>query len=481
MKRERNNKRSGEKRGSGRIRNVLVRIFLVLLVLASTYGILYLTVLPRQYTIKEGDVGTDIKAPRDIIDAYTTQLNIEAARDNVEDKYRQDDTISAEVIGKVENCFSAMDDVRAYGQQTMNDIIEQRTQDIDAYNAEQERIRQEMEAAQQDQTDPEAEGTPTPAPTYTPAPTPTPVDDPVVFSEEFFATCSGVLPISLSQQDIIHLVTMEEAEYESYKNEVSRLVSAAMQSGIKQEYLQNQISQINSELTSPIYEFSQGTQRLGMNIVSTYMQANFIYDEAATDAARDKVESEVAASVYKKGQNIVREGDLVSHAQFLVLQELGLIRQNEVDYQILIGLGVFVLLMLGAIALSLILFEREMLGDIRKFTVLCMVYLLALVAAWGAGQYHPYLQAHGLGRAAGGRYHQSSNCTHYEYFMGRTGRIHCQRGSKRSVGRSAAGDGGGIGQRGPGDLYGDPVATTNHAAVRRSGHGTGGSPDAGRL
>jgi membrane-associated HD superfamily phosphohydrolase len=81
-----------------------------------------------------------------------------------------------------------------------------------------------------------------------------------------------------------------------------------MQSGIKEEYLQSRVTQINTELMSAIHGFSQGTQRLGMNIVSTYLEANFIYDEEATEAARDQAEAAVANVVYKKGSISSRRG-----------------------------------------------------------------------------------------------------------------------------------------------------------------------------
>ncbi|MGI5877419.1 MAG: HD family phosphohydrolase [Christensenellales bacterium] len=395
MSRERRQPKTKVKRTGGRLRDILARALLLAIVLAVTGSVLYLAALPFQYTIREGDVGTDIKALRDIEDRYTTEKNRQAARDNVEDKYRQDDNVTKDVIAKIEQCFLAMDDVRAFGQSALETVIAERQQAIEAYN-EQERIRTEREAAP-----PAPAGTgaatvkPTPSPT--PAPTPVPIDDPIEYTNEFIDECGDMLPISFTREDIIHLVTLAEGEYERLKDVVSQLVSTAMKSGIKSEYLQNRVSQMNSELVSPVHGFSQQTQRLGMNIISSYMQANFLYDKEATEAARDQAEAAVPKIVYRKGQNIVREGEPVTHAQYLMLEELGLIRKEGVDWRILSGLIAFTLLILSATALCLMLFERETLADIRRFSVLCLIHLLVLLTAWGANQIHPSLQPMGMG------------------------------------------------------------------------------------
>ena len=64
---------------------------------------------------------------------------------------------------------------------------------------------------------------------------------------------------------------------------------------------------------------------MAMKPITKYLNANLLYDEDATEEARDKAENDVTPVVYKKGQVIVKSGEEVTEGQFAVLQTLGMV------------------------------------------------------------------------------------------------------------------------------------------------------------
>ncbi len=66
-------------------------------------------------------------------------------------------------------------------------------------------------------------------------------------------------------------------------------------------------------------------KQMAMKPITKYLNANLLYDEDATEEARDKAENDVTPVVYKKGQVIVKSGEEVTEDQFAVLQILGMV------------------------------------------------------------------------------------------------------------------------------------------------------------
>ncbi|HCS74344.1 MAG TPA: hypothetical protein DIW17_10780, partial [Clostridiales bacterium] len=82
-------------------------VFAILFVLAFT------AVSPERYELKAGDIPSEpIAAPRDVEDTYATEARIEQARNQVNDIYTLDQTITESVVAETEDIFTGIETVR---------------------------------------------------------------------------------------------------------------------------------------------------------------------------------------------------------------------------------------------------------------------------------------------------------------------------------------------------------------------------------
>ena len=105
-----------------------------------------------------------------------------------------------------------------------------------------------------------------------------------------------------------------------------------------------------------------------------------IYDEAATEEARDKAAEAVQPVMVLKGQNIVREGEIVTEAQMKMLDDLGLIAANMVDWKLYIGTGLLVILLLTLVISYIVVFEASILKNIKEWALLFAIITVVVLS-----------------------------------------------------------------------------------------------------
>ena len=69
-----------------------------------------------------------------------------------------------------------------------------------------------------------------------------------------------------------------------------------------------------------------------MSIVSNMLRPNLLYDAQSTEAAREAAESAVEEVLYMQGENIVREGERITDAQYEMLKSLGMVANSDTNY-----------------------------------------------------------------------------------------------------------------------------------------------------
>jgi len=345
------------------------------LVAVASYVVIFMmvtaSIAPKRYDLKVGDLAKEtIKATKDIIDEISTQKLIQEAQNSVDIKYKQDETITNEVLENIESCFSTIGDIRLEGEK------------------ERMRISEALTSAPQDtegtDTDSALEGEKQPGDDFT-------------YSDSFLKEMGNKLPVTFSRNDILTILTAKQAELDILKQKILELTSASLMSGIKEEFKMDQMNKISKELSDPALEISNEVRKLGIGIVSAYLQANMIYDEEATEQARKKAAEAVVPVVYKKGQNIVRESEPVTQAQLQVLDSLGLLKSKAFDVSFYAGIGIIILILLLPIVFYLLAFEKRLVDNISLLIMLSLIIMLSLGVALLVNRIHPYLIPVSLG------------------------------------------------------------------------------------
>lgn len=376
------------------------------LALAIAFALLVWNVSGTKLELSRGDVAKEtILAPRAVEDTVSTEAARQAARDAVSEKYVQDHSTTETVLSGMEEAFATLASIRASAQEDRSQVIV------------------ELQAAQAATPAPTVTPTPTPVPTPTPdaegeeedgetttvvppAATPAAVATPAPtaavsytdgYHTEFLLSAQEAMPNFFSAQDLTALLNLSDQEFDYLRQIVLDLAEESLESGIKEGLLETEITKIGDNLMNPLRNLSSSAQRIGMEVVNHYLKANLLEDEEATLAARDEAAASVPNVIVREGQAIVREGEVVTEAQYQMLVNLGLVAgETEFRWQVYAAYLVLFVLMVFALWMYLVSFEKQEL--LVKYNLLLWLLIVTLTAVLSFLTVHvtPYLVVTGL-------------------------------------------------------------------------------------
>ena len=320
------------------------RILIALLTFAVLFLLLTTTAAPKKHNIAVGEIAEEsIKAPREIEDEYTTDNLKRDARNGVRDKYIQDDTITLSVINDLDDCIAAMEQVRQKGMD--------------------ERLRQQQDA-----------GT---------------TNISVVFTAAFVDEMRKLLPSGFTDGDIHTILDSEKEKLAEVTGGLRTLIQDAMKGGIKENVRDDQVTSISHQFM--MLGYKESINNLGRNIISTYLRANFIYDAAATEAAKAQAEEAVEPVVYKTGQIIVEEGKPVTQTQYEILRQLGMVDDETNGWYENLAILCVLAIIFASSGWYLARYHREVFTNAKILLVICAVTVLTLLITFGTSYIQYYI------------------------------------------------------------------------------------------
>ncbi len=121
------------------------------------------------------------------------------------------------------------------------------------------------------------------------------------------------------------------------------------------------------------------------------LKANFFYDAESTEAARDTAEDAVEEEMYMQGENIVREGERVTVAQYQMLKSLGMVADSETNYERYLALLAIEFLLFLVFAFYLETAHKNVISSPKMLLTLSAIAILSLVVTWGGSLIHYYI------------------------------------------------------------------------------------------
>lgn len=279
------------------------------------------TVAPKRYSLQAGEVaGENIKATKDIEDTVNTALEQERARLTVERKYKHDQTITSSVYTRLREDYAAVTDLRRQVNEAIASYGEAGVQQI---------------------------------------------------QDSYWNYLLGQMPVELEAESVKNVLLASDADYNAMTESAETILDTALRNGIRQEQLDDQLERVLQEISATeVAQQQPDLLLLAQGLVKKHIQANMIYDEAATEEARAKAAQSVQPVMVLKGQNVVREGEIVTEAQMKMLDDLGLIASNMVDWKLYIGTGLLVILLLTMVISYIVVFEASILRNIKEWALL---------------------------------------------------------------------------------------------------------------
>lgn len=306
----------------------------------ALFVMLVMAISPERYDIQVGEVAKlTITASKDVEDTITTQQRMDEAEKAVQPHYVSDAEVMPKVLEDLDEAFTRLESIRSWGEGL----------------GEEGAIGEEL----------------------------------------LNQAAMTMSPVELTQDQLVAVMSGSQTTMNSLSVTTRRLVREVLTAKLPEGQEDEAIAKISRDLQT--IGFDNDLIDVAASVVRTYLLPNMLLDEEITQQNRQKAREAVEPVVYKKGQNIVRAGEVVTGPQIEMLNSLGMIKNDTVDFSLYLGVGLLLLLLILVIAIYISLFEPEMLTDARRIGLLSTIVVVVVALSLLIQQVNTYLMPVTLG------------------------------------------------------------------------------------
>ncbi|AGK97081.1 HD family phosphohydrolase [Clostridium pasteurianum] len=306
------------------------KVYIFFITFAIIYGIMLTSLVTQKYDLKEGDIAkVDIKASREVEDKLATDARRKQATDSVGQQYNKKTEVEGTSEVDLNTNFDKINNIR-----NSNADINQKASNI-----------------------------------------------------------KNSIPYNLSDIEINNLISMSKDDFNSFQALIIKNIKGIYSNDIRegnsddvkkaQDYINLQFS--NSKFNKDIID-------LGTIISNSYIKPNLFLDEDRTLEMRDSAEKKVSPVIIKKDQIIAKEGEPVTKEQLQMLQDLGLLdNNNSSNWFIYINLAVLIFIILLIEVFYLYRYHERLFEDNSKLILIFLLNVISLILARSIYIISPFL------------------------------------------------------------------------------------------
>ncbi len=311
-------------------RSVLSIVVGTLLVCA----IFYVVCAPKRYSLSVGTISHQtITATRDVVDEISTEEKRKAAANAIEPTYHLAEGVSDTVVQNLGIVFSELRTIQQYGL-TLDD------HDTEDY----------------------VDGFPTYHRSFT--------DSEIEYAQKLMNS------FSLSRYQATTLLRTRSEDFETMVTTVTRAVENALNQGIREGKVTDAITTIQQVVGYRV-DISL-VQNVLPAVLKNTIQPNMVIDQETTAQARAKAMDSVEPIIYQQGQNIVREGEVVTSGQLAMVRALGMLEDEMLDLSGYYAAGILILLSIAILLLLLQFVSPGFIHDERRVCVMMLDLVLTM-------------------------------------------------------------------------------------------------------
>lgn len=306
------------------------KVYIFFVTFAIIYGIILTSLVTQKYDLKEGDIAkVDIKASREVEDKLATDARRKQAADSVGQQYNKKTEVEGNSEADLNTNFDKINNIR-----NSNGDINQKASNI-----------------------------------------------------------KNSIPYNLSDIEINNLISMSKDDFNSLQALIIKNIKGIYSNDIRegnsddvkkaQDYINLQFN--NSKFNKDIID-------LGTIISNSYIKPNLFLDEDKTQEMRDSAERKVSPVIIKKDQIIAKEGEPVTKEQLQMLEDLGLLdNNNSSNWFIYINLAVLIFIILLIEVFYLYRYHKELFKDNSKLILIFLLNVISLILARSIYIISPFL------------------------------------------------------------------------------------------
>ena len=294
------------------------------------FGIMLTSLVTKKYDLKEGDIAkVDIKASREVEDKLATDARRKQAADSVGQQYNKKPEVEGNSEADLNSNFDKINNIRG-----SNVDINQKISNV-----------------------------------------------------------KSAVVYNLSNNAINTLITMSKDELDGLQALIIKNIKGMYSNDIRednsddikkaQDYVNIQFS--NSKFNKDIID-------VGIIISDYYIKPNLFLDEDKTNEIKDSARKKVSPVIIKKEQIIVKEGEPVTAEQLQILQDLGLLNNNNSsNWFVYINLAVLIFIVLFIEVFYLYKYHNELFKDDSKLMLVFLLNIISLILARSIYIISPFL------------------------------------------------------------------------------------------
>ena len=178
---------------------------------------------------------------------------------------------------------------------------------------------------------------------------------------------------------------------------IYEIVARYMNTGIKVENLQKEKSNIK-EYILELEDFNEELQEMAIAIIHATIRPNMFFDIEATEELRTAAIESVEKVVIKKGDIILKEGEIVTYDDLQLLRELSILTDdNTIDIMLYLGIASIVLVLELLIIAYIYVFNREILQETDKLLMILLIILATMIISKAISMISIYLMPVAVG------------------------------------------------------------------------------------
>jgi 7TM receptor with intracellular metal dependent phosphohydrolase len=340
--------------------NRLLCIISGVLCYAAVLMIMLDAVAPQKYRVEVGEIAQSTIYPtRDVMDQVSYEAERKAAQDSVGAIYRIDDGKLVSVRDAVTKDFSKVKDARAQAIAQRNDWLE----------------KNPGSTVEQHQ-----------------------------FSSKFISMLMGNLSdISyastdnerLNEDDMLVIINTNLQDIDAVEAFIKERIKGVMAEGLSDEALPGKRNGIIAALNKDeaYSAVNSVIKKVAWLILKKDLSANYSLDETATDKAKLAAANGVKQEDFVKPKNepIVRSGEIVTQAHIAMLEELGMLENENVDIKLYLGVALLTLTVLLILGFYIAVYEPKMIQTPKKVLMLAILTVLSVLYSALIYPYRPGL------------------------------------------------------------------------------------------
>ncbi|MCC5910344.1 MAG: HDIG domain-containing protein [Clostridiaceae bacterium] len=296
----------------------LQHILLAIVFFVTVFSFLAVSLKPEQFDVVIGQKApADIYSPKDIEDRWETERNKDLALESVELVYNFDTSVHVQVKRDITNFFDLVYEIRQ--------------------------------------------------------------DEEIESLEEKQAILEEGNTLNLNNEKLYTALEAPKEKLELLETYIYEIAAQSMNAGLKVEDLQKEKQSIKESILN-FDDFDDSLKELAVASIHASIRPNMFFDIEATEKHRQETIRSVERVMIRKGDLLLKEGDIVNYDDMELLRELGVVTEDgRVDIMLYLGIAAIVLVVEILLIAYIYVFNKDIFQQTDKLFMIYIIMMAILI------------------------------------------------------------------------------------------------------